>query len=314
VTSDADTGLRLDVVVTRRLEGLSRSRVQQLIRDGLVDVDGEPSKPGLIVTPGLAVDVTLPSPKPTTLQAEALPLTVLYEDADLIVVDKPAGMVVHPAAGHTGGTLVNALLHHATGLSRAAGADRPGVVHRLDRGTSGVMVVAKNDRAHRDLTRQFHDRQVGKEYLALVWGRPSSGLVIDAPIGRDPRHRKKMSSRARRARAAVTTVVDVRPLQGISLVRVTISTGRTHQIRVHLSEAGFPIVGDDLYGGVRRRLPAEVAAVERLTRPFLHASRLSFTHPVSGDALSFEAPLAPDLADVLERLQRIAGARRTPGL
>jgi 23S rRNA pseudouridine1911/1915/1917 synthase len=310
VLSSADSGSRLDVVLATHLTDLSRSRIQQLLRSGHIVVNGRPAKAGLIVTEGMTVEIAQPPVETAAPRAEALPLTILHEDADVVVIDKPAGMVVHPAAGHAEGTLVNALLHHLKGLSAIGGVDRPGIVHRLDRGTSGVMVVARNDRAHRELTRQFQERQVGKEYLALVWGRPRPGAVFDNPIGRDPRHRKRMSSRARHSRSAVTTVLEARPLQGVSLLRLAIGTGRTHQIRVHLSEAGFPVVGDELYGGVRKRLPAEVAAVERLDRPFLHAARLTFTHPCSGVEMSFESPLAPDLAAVLEALERVSAGRR----
>ena len=173
----------------------------------------------------------------------------------MIVVDKPAGMVVHPAAGHVEGTLVNALLFHADNLSGVGGEQRPGIVHRLDRGTSGLMVVAKNDAAHRELTRQFHDREVEKEYIALAWGEVHAGRRIDLPLGRDPVHREKMSTRARRARTAVTRITAARDLRGVTLVHVAIATGRTHQIRVHLSAIGHPIVGDSTYGGVRHRMP-----------------------------------------------------------
>src|SRR6185436_1138642 len=216
-----------------------------------------------------------PAPKP-----EALPLPILYQDKDLIDVDKPAGMVVHPAAGHASGTLVNALLHHIDDLSGIGGEKRPGIVHRLDRGTSGLMVVAKHDTAHEELARQFRDREVEKEYDALVWGEVQAGRRIDSPIGRDPGNRKKMSARARRSREAVTRIVRAEHLHpSVTLARVAIHTGRTHQIRVHLSAIGHPIVGDPLYGGVHRRVAADVRAVMRLERPFLHAARLGFTHP-----------------------------------
>jgi 23S rRNA pseudouridine1911/1915/1917 synthase len=305
--SSEEAGRRLDHVVTTRLPDLSRSQVQRLIRDGLITIGGRAAKTGAIVTPGMTIAIDLPDPAPSTPQPEALPLPVLYDDDDLVVVDKPAGMVVHPAAGHAAGTLVNALLHHIRGLSGIGGAQRPGIVHRLDKGTSGVMVIAKHDRAHRALARQFHDRLVDKEYVALVWGRPSAGRAFDQPLGRDPRHRQRISSRARHARAAKTVIVGVESLNGVSLVRVQIHTGRTHQIRVHLSEAGFPVVGDALYGGVRRRLPATLAAIARLDRPFLHASRLSFTHPTDGKRLTFEAPLPADLRQVVDTLTRGAG-------
>jgi 23S rRNA pseudouridine1911/1915/1917 synthase len=304
-TTAADRGTRLDVFLARALPDLSRSRIQQLIRAGHVTIAGRAAKVSTALEPDLTIDVTIPAAVPAEPLAESLPLEILYEDDDIVVVNKPWGMVVHPAAGHAGGTMVNALLHHVRGLSGIGGAERPGIVHRLDRGTSGVMVVAKHDRAHRSLTSQFHDRAVTKEYMALVWGRPSAGMVIDRPIGRDPRHRQRMSSRASRGRMAVTTVTHVEPLGGVSLVRVAIGTGRTHQIRVHLSEAGYPIVGDALYGGTRKRISPEMAAVGRLERPFLHAVRLGFTHPADGRPVTFEAPLAPDLAAVLETLRRV---------
>jgi 23S rRNA pseudouridine1911/1915/1917 synthase len=241
----------------------------------------------------------------TTVVPEALALPILYEDTDLVVVDKPAGMVVHPAAGHTGGTLVNALLHHVRDLSGIGGERRPGIVHRLDRGTSGVMVVAKHDTAHESLARQFHDREVEKEYIALVWGEVAAGRRIDEPIGRDPKDRKKMSARTRRSREAVTRIVRIEPFgRALTLAQVAILTGRTHQIRVHLSAIGHPIVGDGVYGGVHRRVPGDLRSVTRLQRPFLHAARLSFTHPVDGRRLTFESPLPEDLQQVLDGLRR----------
>jgi 23S rRNA pseudouridine1911/1915/1917 synthase len=306
--SSDDAGRRLDHVVTTHLPDLSRSQVQRLIRDGSITIGGRAAKTGAIVTPGVTIAIVLPEPAPSTPQPEALPLRVLYDDDDLVVVDKPAGMVVHPAAGHSAGTLVNALLHHVRGLSGIGGIQRPGIVHRLDKGTSGVMVIAKHDRAHRALAQQFHDRLVDKEYTALVWGRPAVGRTFDQPLGRDPKHRQRISSRARHARDAKTVVSDVEQLNGVSLVRVRIHTGRTHQIRVHLSEAGFPVVGDDLYGGVRRHPAASLAAVARLDRPFLHASHLSFTHPADGRRLTFDAPLPADLQHVVDTLKRGASA------
>jgi 23S rRNA pseudouridine1911/1915/1917 synthase len=212
-------------------------------------------------------------------------------------------MVVHPAAGHDKGTLVNALLHHVTDLSGIGGEKRPGIVHRLDRGTSGLMVVAKNDTAHEELARQFHDREVEKEYLALVWGVVQAGRRIDEPIGRDPVNRQKMSAKARRSREAVTRIVradHVNP--GVTLARIAIHTGRTHQIRVHLSAIGHPIVGDALYGGVRRRVPGDLRAVMRLERPFLHAARLVFKHPGDGRRMEFTSELPDDLQRVLDEL------------
>jgi 23S rRNA pseudouridine1911/1915/1917 synthase len=212
-------------------------------------------------------------------------------------------MVVHPAAGHTGGTLVNALLHHVKDLSGVGGELRPGIVHRLDRGTSGLMVVAKNDRSHQELSRQFQDREVEKEYVALVWGVVQAGKRIEEPIGRDPNNRQKMSTRARRARTAVTRVTWAHHLHGVSLLKVAIATGRTHQIRVHLNAIGHPIVGDSTYGGVHRRVANHLRAVMRLDRPFLHSARLSFTHPRDGRRVDFDSPLPADLQSVIDDIE-----------
>jgi len=291
-------GLRLDNFLTSLMPDVSRSQVQRLIKDGCVSgpAAGAASlRASMAVRPGQTYTVDLPEPSAPTPVPEALPLPIVHEDADLVVVDKPAGMVVHPAAGHDSGTLVNALLHHIKDLSGVGGELRPGIVHRLDRGTSGLMVVAKNDRAHQELSRQFHDREVEKEYIALVWGVVQAGRRIDAAIGRDPADRQRMSTRARRARQAVTRVTFARHLKGVSLLKVAIATGRTHQIRVHLSAIGHPIVGDAVYGGVHRRVAANLRAVMRLERPFLHAARLSFTHPADGRRVVFESPLPPDL-------------------
>jgi 23S rRNA pseudouridine1911/1915/1917 synthase len=227
----------------------------------------------------------------------------VYEDEQLVVLDKPAGMVVHPGAGHSSGTLVNALLHHVQDLSGIGGELRPGIVHRLDRGTSGLMVVAKSDAAHQELSRQFSDREVDKEYVALVWGLVQPGRRIDVPIGRDPGDRQKMSTRARRARNAVTRVTFARHFKGVSLLKVAIATGRTHQIRVHLSAIGHPIVGDATYGGVHRRTGSNLRAVQRLERPFLHSARLAFTHPSDGRRIEFDSPLPLDLQAVLDDIE-----------
>ena len=302
-------GQRLDRVLVSVVEGRSRSQVQQLIEDGCVRVRrGGPAgvaptvKANLPVRTGDHVAVALPPVESSTVAPESLPLDILYQDADLAVIDKPPGMVVHPAAGHASGTLVNALLHHMHDLSGVGGERRPGIVHRLDRGTSGVMVIAKNDAAHHELSRQFHDREVEKGYVALVWGVVQAGRRIDAAIGRDPVHRQKMSARARHAREAVTRITRARQLRGVTLCEVAIHTGRTHQIRVHLSAIGHPIVGDPLYGGIRRRIPGDLRPLQRLDRPFLHAERLAFTHPRDGRRLQFTAPLPADLRSILEEL------------
>jgi 23S rRNA pseudouridine1911/1915/1917 synthase len=297
-------GERLDRYLAAVLPGQSRSRVQRFIELGMVTVQGRHARANLAVREGDRVTVDIPAPVATEVVAEDLPLPILYQDADVIVVNKPAGMVVHPAAGHDSGTVVNALLHHVSDLSGIGGELRPGIVHRLDKGTSGVMVVAKNDAAHDALARQFHDREVDKEYVALVWGVVQAGRRIDLPIGRDPANRQKMSARARRSRSAVTRITRAEHLRGVTLCQVAIATGRTHQIRVHLSAIGHPIVGDATYGGTRKRVAADLLPVLRLERPFLHALRLTFTHPVDGRCLQFEAPLAHDLQSVLDDLQR----------
>ena len=300
-------GLRLDTFLTTALAGQSRSRIQRLIKEGRVrDAAGSHAtvRASMPVKTGERYVVDVPDLKPAVLEPEALPLRIVFEDSDIVVLDKPAGMVVHPAAGHERGTLVNALLHHIKDLSGVGGEARPGIVHRLDRGTSGLMVVAKHDAAHQELARQFHDREVEKEYTALVWGLVHAGKRIDAPIGRDPKDRQKMSTRARRARSAVTRVTFARHFKGASLIKVAIATGRTHQIRVHLNAIGHPIVGDQTYGGVHRRVPVNLRAVQRLERPFLHAGRLCFTHPADGRRVEFDSPVPPDLESVLEDIER----------
>jgi 23S rRNA pseudouridine1911/1915/1917 synthase len=295
-------GTRLDSFLTALLPDQSRSQLQRLIKEGRVTGPLAALRPSTPVRTGQHYSIDVPAPAAATPTPEPLPLRIVFEDPDLVVIEKPAGMVVHPAAGHSSGTLVNALLHHVQDLSGIGGELRPGIVHRLDRGTSGLMVVAKHDRAHQELSRQFRDREVEKEYVALVWGVVQAGRRIDAPIGRDSAHREKMSTRARRARSAVTRVTWARHYKGVSLLKVAIATGRTHQIRVHLSTIGHPIVGDPVYGGVHRRVPADLRAVMRLERPFLHAARLSFTHPTDGRRIDFDSPLPPDLESVIDEI------------
>jgi 23S rRNA pseudouridine1911/1915/1917 synthase len=299
-------GQRLDRFLVSLLDTQSRSQIQKLIEDGHVTVRrgsaAPAAKSNLSMRDGDVVSVDLPDIVPSRLTPEALPVEILFQDSDVAVLDKPAGMVVHPGAGHASGTLANALMHHIDDLSGVGGELRPGIVHRLDRGTSGVMVVAKNDEAHHELSRQFHDREVEKEYVALVWGVVQAGKRIDAAIGRDPKDRQKMSARAKHARDAVTRITRAKHLPGVTLCQVAIHTGRTHQIRVHLSAIGHPIVGDAMYGGVHRRVPGDIRAIQRLTRPFLHAERLVFKHPRDGRRMEFMAPLPQDLMDVLEAL------------
>jgi len=307
VPDDSD-GLRLDRFLVSLMPEQSRSQIQRLIKEGHVHVAGREAKANQPVKTGQEIIVDAPAPVDPVLQPEALPLPILYQDHDLIVIDKPAGMVVHPAAGHASGTLVNALLHHVDDLSGIGGEKRPGIVHRLDRGTSGLMVVAKHDAAHEELARQFAAREVEKEYIGLVWGEVMAGRRIDAAIGRDPSNRKKMSSttskRMRRSREAVTRIVRAEHFgRTLTLAQVAIHTGRTHQIRVHLSAIGHPIVGDALYGGVHRRVPGDLRAVTHLDRPFLHAARLVFKHPEDERRMEFTSELPADLQRVLDELR-----------
>jgi 23S rRNA pseudouridine1911/1915/1917 synthase len=303
VVVEADqAGERIDRFLASVVGSHSRSQIQRLIKDGLVTVNGQPTRANTSVHAADRIALEVPEPVAAAPSPEAIPLDVVYEDHDLIVVNKPAGMVVHPAAGHATGTLVNALLHRVTDLSGIGGELRPGIVHRLDRGTSGLIAIAKPDRAHEALARQFHDREVEKEYLALVWGVVQAGRRIDLPIGRDPSNRLKMSARARRARTAVTRITRVRQFRGVTLAQVAIATGRTHQIRVHLSAIHHPIVGDPLYGGVHKRVPADLRPVMQLTRPFLHAARIAFEHPIEGRRLELTAPLPDDLQHVLDAI------------
>ena len=298
-TDSADTGKRLDALLHERLPEFSRSRLQTWIKEGRVLLNGEDVRASYIVRGGEDISVTPADLAPLRAEPEELPLKILYEDSDVVVVDKPAGMVVHAGAGHARGTLVNALLHHFGRLSTVNGALRPGIVHRLDRDTSGVLVVARNDRAHQELARQFHDREVEKVYLALVHGRMKQAQGrITASITRDPVRRTRMTARLGSGRTAFTEyrVIDAWPQ--FSFLEVRIRTGRTHQIRVHLSSIGHPVVGDRLYGA-----PGALPDLPVLGRFFLHAHRLSFTSPSGEDLISVQSPLAPDLSNFLESIR-----------
>jgi 23S rRNA pseudouridine1911/1915/1917 synthase len=305
----ADAGARLDRYLASALPDLSRARLQALIAGGHVRLEGRAARPSSPVREGDRITVAVPEATPALPTAEDIPLAIVHEDAHLAVVDKPAGLVVHPGAGTPAGTLVNALLARLRGLSGVGGVLRPGIVHRLDRGTSGLLVVAKDDATHLALSRQFAGRSVEKEYLALVLGVPAAREgVVEAPIGRDPVHRKKMSVRAPRGKSARTRYRVVEAFDGAALVRVRIETGRTHQIRVHLASLGHPVAGDALYGGTRRPSSKSAAAREALgslLRPALHAARLVFTHPATGERLVFESPVPGDLAAVLARLRAL---------
>ena len=298
---------RLDLFLSRELVGETRSAVQRLIESDHVLIDGKSVRPSLKLKGGECISLEIPAPTVAEPLPEIIPLEVLYEDGDLIVINKPAGMVVHPGAGNSSGTLVNALLAHCTDLSGIGGELRPGIVHRLDKGTSGVMVAAKNDRTHQGLSAQFSVHSIKRIYLAFVYGNPQeeSGK-IEGIIGRHPTERLRQSGKARHGKYAVTRW-RVRGRYGrIALIEVRLETGRTHQIRVHLSEAGFPLVGDPLYPDGGRfnnisdtRLRKQITA---LGRQALHARTLGFVHPVTGQYLEFSAEFPTDIATLGEYL------------
>jgi len=282
---------------------LSRARLQGLIREGHVQLQGGPAKSGARMLGGEQVELTLPPPLPARPEPEDLPLSVLFQDRDLLVLDKAPGMVVHPAAGHWRGTLVNALLHHVEDLEGVGGLLRPGLVHRLDKDTSGCLVVAKNDAALRGLQASFKTREVEKTYLALVHGQPPAQGRFETPYGRHPRHRRRFTGQLAEGKRALSVYRVVERLHGASLVEVDLLTGRTHQVRVHLAEAGHPLLADALYGGTRKG-DARVRRVQAaLGRQALHAWRLAFPHPRTGARRAFEAPVPADLAAALEGLR-----------
>ena len=291
----ADAGQRLDNWLNAHLPDTSRSRIQDWIKRGHVRVNGAESRPSHTLRGGESIAVEPVGAAPLHATAEAIPLVILYEDADLVAIDKPAGMVVHAGAGVHSGTLVNALMHRFAQLSAVGGALRPGIVHRLDRFTSGVILVAKNDATHRALAAQFAGRQIEKTYLALVHGnlKTDSGR-IDKPISRDPRHRTRMTARLAAGRAAWTEYRVLRRFTGFTFLEVRIGTGRTHQIRVHLASIGHPVAGDRLYGAPAGNAPGE--------RFFLHAHRIRFQHPFSGRPVEILSPLPGDLTSWMERL------------
>jgi 23S rRNA pseudouridine1911/1915/1917 synthase len=311
---------RLDRVLARAFEDLSRSRLQALVRTGHVHVDGETVRdPARKVAPGAALALALPAAAPAEPMGEDMALAVVYEDDDVIVIDKPAGLVVHPAAGHDSGTLVNALIAHCgASLSGIGGVKRPGIVHRLDKDTSGLLVVAKTDRAHRSLSAQFADHgrslPLERSYRALVWGVPARLRdTIEAALARSSHNREKMAVVAGgNGRSAVTRYAVEEPLPASAphacLVRCELETGRTHQIRVHMAHAGHPLLGDALYGSgyktkENRLTPNQRAALAGLNRQALHAAVLGFAHPATGERLRFESELPPDLTRLLEALR-----------
>jgi len=300
IVKHEEAGERLDVFLARHLVELSRSRIRKLIDDGNVRLNDLAPKAGVLLRPGNTVTIDVPAPKPSGTLPERIPLSILYEDTDLIVIDKPPHMVVHPAHGHSSGTLVNALLHHCRDLSAIGGITRPGIVHRLDKGTSGVMVVAKNDAAHWALSKQFKDHTIGRVYLAAVKGEmPDDTGRIEKPLARHPRDRKRIAVRED-GRKAITVYQVIGRRGGMSLVRLSPGTGRTHQLRVHLTSIGHPILGDTTYGGSTKSMHQGnnrgALLARALKRPALHALKLAFDHPSIGEQMAFESPPPQDLS------------------
>ncbi|HEX4438969.1 MAG TPA: RluA family pseudouridine synthase [Thermoanaerobaculia bacterium] len=312
-------GTRLDLFLAAACSDLSRSRIQKLIAEGAVRVDGGPARRAHHVHIGEEVTVEVAEPREVPLEAEAIPLSVLYEDGDLLAIDKPPGLVVHPAPGHPSGTLVNALLHHVRDLAGIGGEMRPGIVHRLDRNTSGVLLVAKTDRAHQLISRQMRKRTLKKEYLAVVAGVPRvrKGEVTLA-IGRDPKDRKRMKAFRAASGAAGALPAGIReartlyeierewPALGVTLLRCRLVTGRTHQIRVHLAAAGLPVVGDPVYGRARFPKVRDAALrkiLEEFPRQALHAERVAFHHPATQQLIEVVAPVPADMRELIHRIE-----------
>jgi len=299
--SEEESGIRQDLFLVHRLPEYSRSRLKALIEEGGVLVNGERLKPRHSVAPGDRVEVSIPPAPPESPLPEPIPLDVLYEDNSIIVINKPPGLTVHPVRAGHGGTLVNALLHHCDMLSDGGGVLRPGIVHRLDRDTSGVMIAAKDNRSHEELTRQFKDRTVGKEYLAIVLGIPPLNFGrLTYPIGRSDRNRILMAVKYTGGRKAHTEYEVIERFDNCTFLRLIIKTGRTHQIRVHLSRFGYPVLGDREYGS---RAMQESRRLD-ISRQMLHAHRLRISHPDTGEKMEFIAPIPADMKKLLDKLKQ----------
>jgi 23S rRNA pseudouridine1911/1915/1917 synthase len=306
LTIDTETpNIRIDryLAIQPDLGNLSRTTIQALLAQELITLNGKPVKPSYHIEPGDKIEITIPEPEPLAVESENIPLDIYYEDDQVIVINKPAGMVVHPAAGVKKGTLVNALLAHCHDLSGIGGVQRPGIVHRLDKGTSGLLMVAKTDLAHHALSDQLKKRSINRKYLALVYGKfePKEGY-IETQIGRHPKDRKKMAVISIGGRIAGTYYKVLQYYSGYTLLECKLTTGRTHQIRVHLSHLGYPIVGDITYGAKKaKKMPGDIEpAVKQLNGQALHAQTLGFIHPKSNKYLEFTAPLPPSYQKLLE--------------
>ncbi len=308
---ETESGERLDLFLSKQKLFLTRSQIKRVTDGGKVWVNNRNVKPGYRVRSGDVVSIEKESPREYGLTPEEIPLDVIFEDRSIIVVDKPPGMVVHPAAGNYSGTLVNALLFHCQDLSGIGGVLRPGIVHRLDKNTSGLIVVAKSDGAHRELAAQFKDHLVTKVYKALVHGAVEEEGMVDLSIGRHPADGKKMSTKSRRGKEALTHWRVVESYGPVALLDVEIETGRTHQIRVHLNALGHPVVGDSVYGNSKKRIKAIKnislrTILNEVARQALHASRIGFHHPETGEYVEFTSPLPADIAPVCDKLREYA--------
>jgi 23S rRNA pseudouridine1911/1915/1917 synthase len=303
LVNEHESGMRLDVIIASHISDCSRSFSADLIQKGEILVQGEVKKPGYRVKAGDNISINIPAPEPVLSEPEPGDIDILYEDKHIIVINKEPGLVVHPAPGHNKGTLVNRLLYYCPELEGIGGKLRPGIVHRLDKDTSGTIVAAKNDAAHINLAAQFESRKIKKLYLALVYGvvKSESGS-ISLPIGRHPSDRKKMSTVSRKSRSAETFWKVIERFNEATLLELDLKTGRTHQIRVHCAAINHPVLGDPVYGGKKaaKKLPTSVP------RQMLHAWRLEFAHPVTGEAMSFESPIPPDMEKVIEMLRNNA--------
>jgi len=309
IVAGQEKDMRLDLFLAGRASAMSRSQLAKAVSDGMVTVNRKKAKAGQRLKIGDTVRLSIPEPSDSAVLPENIPLHIIYEDSHLLVVDKPAGMVVHPAPGHFSGTLVNAVLFHCRDLSGIGGVLRPGIVHRLDKDTSGLIVIAKADDAHRGLAAQFKEHRIKKTYQVLVHGdiKEEQG-VVDLPVGRHPVDRKKMSVKSPRGRSALSRWRVCERYRAATLLNVDIETGRTHQIRVHLNALGYPVVGDTVYGrkgsGRTDRSSDAAQRLKNMARQALHASRLSFTHPITGQWMEFASPLPADMADMCSSLKR----------
>jgi 23S rRNA pseudouridine1911/1915/1917 synthase len=301
-----DRGLRLDVFLSEHLHNLTRSQIQLLNRSGAIRVEGRRDKAGYRIRGGESIEVDLQAVEPALLTPEQIPLQIYFEDSEFAVIEKPAGMVVHPGSGTKTGTVAHGLLFHFQNLSTAGGKSRPGIVHRLDKNTSGLLIVAKNNVAHARLSKAFHDREIEKMYVALVHGRlPRAVGTIELPVGRHPTIRTRMAAGNPHGRTAYTEYRVLEHFRGFSFLEIRIKTGRTHQIRVHLSAIGHPVVGDNVYG--ERNCKEFSKKYGQLDRFFLHAATLRFRHPVTGASLEFHSPLPQELQNVLKSVKSDGG-------